>query len=299
MNWTCSVCGSTDAAGRQRLHSRFRAFRERKLVTCRHCSTKTVHPVPNAGELANINQTYWESTGTGGSGARDVLFELAKHRVAYLSSYAGSLEGKRILDIGAGHAYPYDAIKLMGINSDYCAVESDDEMREELAQKGVTTYSHLSEVADQSFDLVILSHVVEHVESPVEFLKEASTCLSDDGIMFVEVPNQDDLFKLDLGLHLAVYNPTAISELCKHAGLLPREISTAGMAIADLRPTLVGRFENRLKHANRLLYRVWRRARKVLSVGIPEVDSNAPLSRNDDQGRWLRVLATKRKSSVA
>ena len=298
MSWICSVCGSTEVARRQRLHSRFRAFRERKLITCGCCSAKTVHPVPDADELADINRTYWESTGTDGPEAREGLLELAKHRVGYLMSHCGSLEGKRILDFGAGHAYPYDAIKLRGINLDYCAVDSDDRMREELAKKGVTPYASLDEVAGQSFDLVILSHVVEHVESPVEFLKVASQCLSDDGTMFVEVPNQDDVFKLDLGLHLAVYNPSAISRLCESAGLEVNQISTAGVAIDELKPTFVVRCEHQLRYANRLAYRIWRRARKVISAGDTKIDMNTILSRDDNQGRWLRVLARKQSFSA-
>jgi 2-polyprenyl-3-methyl-5-hydroxy-6-metoxy-1,4-benzoquinol methylase len=298
MSWICSVCGSTEVARRQRLHSRFRAFRERKLVTCACCSAKTVHPLPDADELAAINRTYWESTGNGGPDAREGLLELAKHRVDYLMSHCGSLEGKRILDIGAGHAYPFDAMKLLGIDSDYCAVESDDRMREELAEKGVTPYESLDEVANQSFDLVILSHVVEHVESPVEFLKVATERLADDGVMFVEVPNQDDVFKLSLGLHLAVYNPKAISTLCETAGLSVNQVSTAGVAIEELRPTFVARCEYRLKHTSRLGYRVWRRARRALSAGEAHIDRNAILSRNDNQGRWLRVLARKQSFSA-
>lgn len=296
MKWICSVCGSAEIARRQRLHSRFRAFRGRKLVTCGCCSAKTVHPMPDADELAAINRTYWESTGNGGPDAREGLLKLAKHRVEHLMSYCGTLEGKRILDIGAGHAYPYDAMRLLGIASDYCAVESDDRMREELAEKGVTPYESLNEVTDQSFDLVILSHVVEHVESPVEFLKVATQRLADDGVMFVEVPNQDDVFKLSLGLHLAVYNPAAISTLCESAGLAVHQVSTAGLAIEELKPTLVDRCEHQLKHTSRLGYRVWRRARKALSAGDATIDQNAILSRNDNQGRWLRVLAEKRSA---
>lgn len=298
MNWICSVCGSSEIARRQRLHSRFRAFRERKLVTCGCCSAKTVHPVPDAEELADINRTYWESTGTDGAKAREGLLELAKHRVDYLMSHCGSLEGKRILDIGAGHAYPYDAMKLQGIDSDYCAVDSDDKMREELTKKGVTPYASLEEVSGQTFDLVILSHVVEHVESPVEFLKVASRCLAHDGTMFVEVPNQDDVFKLDLGLHLAVYNPSAISTLCESAGLAVRQISTAGLSIDELRPTLISRCEHQLRYTNRLAYRVWRRARKTVSDVDSKIDMNAILTRDDNQGRWLRVLAGKPTASV-
>ena len=298
MNWKCTICGSDKVARRQAMHSRFPAFRKRKLVTCGECSAKTVFPIPNETELAEINRTYWESTGTDSASARKGLLELSKHRVNYLVSQCGSLDAKRILDIGAGHAYPYDAIRLLGCNTDYAAVESDEHMRDELSAKGITAYADLTDVSGKHFDLIILSHVVEHVQSPVEFLKQASDCLSEDGLLFIEVPNQDDQFKLDLGLHLAVYNPSAIATLCHSAGLLPSEVSTAGAAIDELRPTLVGRLENQLRHTNTLAYRIWRRARKSFLPADRTANMNAPLSRTDHRGRWLRVVAKKRLPSV-
>jgi SAM-dependent methyltransferase len=257
-----------------------------------------VHPVPDANELAEINRTYWESTGTGGAAARKGLLELAKHRVDYLTVHCGSLEGKRILDIGSGHAYPYDAMNSLGISTNYNAVESDEDMRKELSDKGITAYAELTDVMGQSFDLVILSHVVEHVETPVDFLKVTSQCLSEGGAIFVEVPNQDDLFKLDMGLHLAVYNPVAIKKLCESAGLIAAEVSTAGVSIDELRPTGIARFEYQLKQYNTLIYRIWRRVRRAMSKSDQTFDMNAPLSRNDHEGRWLRVLAKKSTASV-
>jgi SAM-dependent methyltransferase len=187
---------------------------------------------------------------------------------------------------------------LLDVNVDYSAVESDEQMREELSAKGISAYADLADVEGSPFDLIILSHVVEHVQSPVEFLRLASECLSEDGVLFVEVPNQDDFFKLDLGLHLAVYNPSAIATLCDSAGLFPAEVSTAGVAIDDLRPTFIRRFEYKLKHTSTLAYRIWRRARRVFSAVDQKLDINAPLSRSDNRGRWLRVLARKRMPSV-
>jgi SAM-dependent methyltransferase len=297
MNWTCSICGSNDVARQQRMNSRFELFRKRKLVTCANCSGKTVHPVPNELELAEINRTYWESTGTGGAGARKGLLELARHRVDYLLKHCGSLEGKRVLDIGSGHAYPYDAMNSLDIRANYSAVESDEEMRKELTAKGITAYADLHDVKGQSFDLVILSHVVEHVECPAEFLKSASECLSDEGTMYVEVPNQDDLFKLDLGLHLAVYNPGAMAILCESAGLYATDLSTAGVSIDELRPSVVSRIEHKLKLTNSLAYRCWRRARKAFPLSGQPVDMNAVILREDNDGRWLRVLARKRAAA--
>jgi len=42
---------------------------------------------------------------------------------------------------------------------------------------------------DKSADILIYSHVLEHVEDPAHVLEEARRILKDDGVVFIEVPN--------------------------------------------------------------------------------------------------------------
>ena len=44
------------------------------------------------------------------------------------------------------------------------------------------------EIAKESTDLVLISHVLEHIYQPVDFLKKANRMLSEEGYLLVEVP---------------------------------------------------------------------------------------------------------------
>lgn len=60
---------------------------------------------------------------------------------------------------------------------------------------------------DKRFDTIIMSHVLEHIENPVQVLKKISKWLSDDGVFIVSVPNA-----------LSIHRKVAVK-----MGLLPTE----------------------------------------------------------------------------
>lgn len=45
---------------------------------------------------------------------------------------------------------------------------------------------------DATFDLVVIQHVLEHVPDPVGLLQDAKTRLADNGVLFFEVPVEED-----------------------------------------------------------------------------------------------------------
>lgn len=47
---------------------------------------------------------------------------------------------------------------------------------------------------DKSFDCVLASHVLEHVENPYRLLREINRILIDEGIVIISVPNPNCLF---------------------------------------------------------------------------------------------------------
>ena len=49
---------------------------------------------------------------------------------------------------------------------------------------------------DIKFDTIIMGHVLEHIEYPVEILKSVYEWLSDDGVLIVTVPNAKSLHRL-------------------------------------------------------------------------------------------------------
>lgn len=47
------------------------------------------------------------------------------------------------------------------------------------------------EMFSNTFDLIIMQHVLEHIKNPVQMAKEVSQCLSENGIIYIEVPSTE------------------------------------------------------------------------------------------------------------
>ena len=77
---------------------------------------------------------------------------------------------------------------------------------------------------DRKFEAVFSSHVIEHVESPIEYLLYANRHLNDGGIFILSIPNEDALihskypyFTRD-GNHLYAFSEDNIQELLGYTG---------------------------------------------------------------------------------
>lgn len=86
-------------------------------------------------------------------------------------------------------------------------------------------------LADSTFDLVVMRHVLEHIPDPVETLKEIRRVLLPGGLLYMTVPNiasiesriaGDSWFHLDPPYHLTHFSPASITEALVSAGF--REI---------------------------------------------------------------------------
>ena len=78
-----------------------------------------------------------------------------------------------------------------------------------------------------SFDLIRMGHVIEHVRDPLATLRRAWELLKPGGTLFGETPNIDcwdfELFgrywgALHFPRHIALFSPETISEACERAG---------------------------------------------------------------------------------
>lgn len=90
---------------------------------------------------------------------------------------------------------------------------------------------------EQKFDSIILGHVLEHVEDPVDILKRAKNWLNSEGEIFAAVPNarslhrqaavimgllrsEDELNEMDVHHgHRRVFSPESFRKIFTEAGL--------------------------------------------------------------------------------
>ena len=77
---------------------------------------------------------------------------------------------------------------------------------------------------ERVYDLVIARHVVEHVETPADFVRDAARLVKDGGFLYVEVPNslvsvEQTFFPEFHTRHLSYFTPASLHRVLAAAGL--------------------------------------------------------------------------------
>jgi 2-polyprenyl-3-methyl-5-hydroxy-6-metoxy-1,4-benzoquinol methylase len=138
---------------------------------------------------AHPNYERWKS-------AREISFDRAEFVKKILSTEI-SLSGLNILDIGAGEG---STSMLLSENNSVISLEPKPERL-----KKITTTSSLKPIlADclnlpfkkNSFDLIILQDVIEHLNLSENFVNSLSESLTDSGIMYLSTPNRLSVFNI-------------------------------------------------------------------------------------------------------
>ncbi len=163
----------------------------------------------------------------------------AKDKAGNIVSLANCYPHSSILEIGAGFGSILLALSDRGFGDNPYALEVSTRAVETIGKRGISTLreSRLFDgydipYADNSFDLVILSHVIEHVEHPRKLLYEAGRV---GAFVFIEVPLEDTLrlardFVFKDG-HINFHSPGSIRRLAQ----------TCNMEVVDQQITLPSR----------------------------------------------------------
>jgi SAM-dependent methyltransferase len=252
--------------------------------------------MPSEEDVYELNKSFWEYQPNTES-SRRFYYTQALHRVEYLKNHLNDFESMEILEIGSGHAYIYNVLKYEIGQINYSVVEADQNMREELSRKGIKNiYENWNSIRDIKFDLIILSHILEHFPKPRAYSREIKDLLKKDGYIFIEVPNQDDLYKENLGAHLIVFNEKSFYEFFEELNMNIVNIVTIGENIAHLMKA-----KNKLKIIRKKVKKYCPQLvvlkRNLLgkkAKGKTAIDSiDYKFNNYNDNGRWIRVLVKK------
>ena len=102
-----------------------------------------------------------------------------------------SLEGKRILDVGCGLGMYVE--KFRQFSSDVYGVDVDADKVAEAGRRLPNIYESPAEslpFPDESFDVILLHEVIEHVDDDREAIREAYRCLAPGGQIVIYAPNR-------------------------------------------------------------------------------------------------------------
>ena len=115
-------------------------------------------------------------------------------RLAFVSDAIAELQPASVLDVGCGTglqltfplAQAWPATRFFGVDADQGSI---DYARRACVAPNLS-FSMLAELrADERFDLIIASEVIEHVEAPVAFLRDLASRLTPRGRMVLTLPN--------------------------------------------------------------------------------------------------------------
>lgn len=228
----CAFCGSSHLE--LKLGPVLRCGARYSVYYCQECAVGLTWPRPDEKTLARLYAPgeYRLEQGKRFIAPVEFLFELHK-RWLIRRIGSGSRAG-RLLDVGCGSGFL--ASLFAGAGWDVTGVERDDDTavhaRETYRIRVVTDMA----AAEGLFDLVMVNHVLEHLDQPLQLLEKCRGLLAPGGKLVVAVPNFSSLqaavgaegwFHLDLPVHLFHFSEQGLVNLLQRAGFRVVERSHA------------------------------------------------------------------------
>jgi SAM-dependent methyltransferase len=233
----CVLCGSHDF---EIVSTTDRHGQPLQTGLCGGCGVLRNDPVPTDAELAQFYRKDYRQSYKGAAEPRlrqvwRNLERLNGHFVQFRDVYAAP---GRWLDLGSGSGeFTYLA---QSIGADVVGVEPNEGYatycRDKLGLQIAVQTLEETEFADGSFDLIRLSHVLEHMRDPVASLTRLKGWLKPGGMIYIEVPDieQDARHKLRGRMfhygHIYNYNPVTLRHVAGLAGLVEVQATAARSA---------------------------------------------------------------------
>lgn len=243
----CNNCGSsksmliTEGVEHEYKNTTSDVFR---VVKCSDCGLVYLNPRPDISELSTIYPSDYYAyhlSQKANENTDSLLYKARRH--VYLSrleralSACGGGAALRVLDIGCADGRALNWYKqVRSAKVETFGVDFDEKAVELARRSGHTVYAGRFEEADipQSyFDLVVATHVIEHVADPKSFAKRAFEVLKPGGVFLVETPNIEAadarLFKnrhwggYHFPRHWIFYSPTTLKKLIEECGFTVQE----------------------------------------------------------------------------
>jgi SAM-dependent methyltransferase len=274
------------------------------ICLCEDCGLGVAVPVYNEQDLEEYYSggDFWKNQKAEILTARGhpVPYALAQERMRLLKPFLREMKRPlSILDIGAGHGFlgmVAAGLKELRVSS-YVCVEKDRALAGSLERTWAMIFQGTPlKVADNiddvkgEFECVVLSHVLEHIADPATFIKKIIERMAHGGRLFIDVPNQDYLFKGDVFPHLLFFNITSMERLLCQSGLKIELLKTYG---GDMDRSPLNK--KNASGIRGLQTAFIARAKKILpeKAILQLVSSYFQMGRESGRGIWLRAIAKK------
>lgn len=199
VKFNCVLCNSKNYTIFLKKTEDFEYGMEEKfqLAKCSGCGLIFLVPLPTTKKLLSFYPPSYHCYNNPLSRFTKLLLIYSQKRQTRRIVELISTEGK-ILDVGCSSGEHFDVFKKVG-NWQLLGVDFNQEVVEKGRRKGREIYcSTLEEFSytKESFDLIIMDHLLEHVANPVVCLKSAYRLLKKDGYLIGSLPNINSLDRL-------------------------------------------------------------------------------------------------------
>jgi len=208
------------------------------LYSCEACRCLFLHPMPDSREIERFYPAdyWWNARRSGGLKKLESVYrKLAlRDHIAFITKAAGN-RGVDVLDVGCGSGTLLGLLKHRGFGVtglDFSAEAAAIAKAENGVDVAVGTLEEAHFPAE-SFDVVTLFHVMEHVTTPRQVLAEVSRVLKPNGVAILQVPNIESWqfkifgarwYGLDIPRHVIDYSRNSMLKLLADSGFVVNRI---------------------------------------------------------------------------
>jgi len=204
-----------------------------KVFECKKCSVNILDPFPK-----NLKD-FFESTEYRKQYDYTIDNKILAEKYAYEQNDRLQKVGteniidKVVADYGCGTGLFLDLIKTIAKKT--IAIEPMATFERIIKRNGHIHYKYANEVEEHNIDVAVTFELIEHLADPVAFLKAVRKNLRDNGILYISVPNNDEILMhanrkvfqkfFYCKSHLMYYGIHAMSYLLERCGFTVEEKS--------------------------------------------------------------------------
>ncbi|MCB0406863.1 MAG: class I SAM-dependent methyltransferase [Bdellovibrionales bacterium] len=229
---SCRLCFSEETETRRYPGQNELGFDE--IVVCRNCGFGWAEPLKSQEELDQFYSkgAYWESSQASKELVNHYMNQSRK-RLKKVLPFVSKDRTIEILDYGAGHGCIADQCAQVLPNTNYSFFEPDPVMARNIMDKHLSiNVSQINQVEDSKYDVIFLNHVLEHVADPINFLKQKIKGLKAGGVLYVETPRHDFLFKDNVFPHTLFFNEKSFQKIAEQLDLYVLNVKSFGSALS-------------------------------------------------------------------